>query len=303
MSETDLRNYILLLTLIILLGFGFLVLLWTLIWKIKGKSVKSIWVKYLAWFAIIPPLIIPLVFSRIAFQIVTVILSMGCFREYSNATGLWKDKKLTYACYLSIACIYFPVFDKWYGLFQAMPIYVIAFLLVIPIMRGEYEHMIQKTCLSVLGVAYFGWFLSHISYMRNLAGGAGYIFYLFFLVESNDAFGYLWGSLLGTHKLVPRISPNKTIEGALGGLFSLMILGYLFRFLVPTLSIPHILFLSYLISIFGICGDLTISFIKRDLKIKDMGDLIPGHGGLLDRFDSLIFTAPLFFHFIRYFYA
>jgi len=83
---------------------------------------------------------------------------------------------------------------------------------------------------------------------------------------------------------------------------SVIALAWLLRFLVPAVSPLHILIIGALLSIFGMCGDLTISFIKRDLGIKDMGDVIPGHGGLLDRFDSLIFTAPLYFHFIRYFY-
>jgi len=88
-----------------------------------------------------------------------------------------------------------------------------------------------------------------------------------------------------------------------GAIVSVVGLAFAFRFLVPFVSAAHLAVLAFAVSVFGMCGDLTISFIKRDLKIKDMGSLIPGHGGLLDRFDSIIFTAPIFFHFLRYLYG
>ncbi|MBN1594545.1 phosphatidate cytidylyltransferase [candidate division FCPU426 bacterium] len=287
---------------VILGGFGIIVVIISLVFKLRGKDPKSVWIKYLAWFIVIPVIVLPLLYSRIAYQIIILILSLWCFREYSRSTGLWKDKTLVFVSLGAIAAIYMPVFDNWYGLYQAMPIYAVALLLILPILRGKYEQMVQKTCLSVLGVVYFGWFLSHVGFMRNYAHGVQYIFYLMVLVESNDAFGYIWGSLFGKHKLVPLISPNKTIEGAAGALVSVVGMAFALRFLVPMISVWHVLILGMMISLVGMCGDLVISFIKRDLGIKDMGAVIPGHGGILDRFDSLLFTAPLYFHFVRYFY-
>ncbi|HOY10509.1 MAG TPA: phosphatidate cytidylyltransferase, partial [Candidatus Omnitrophota bacterium] len=213
------------------------------------------------------------------------------------------DKALMWICYIGIACIYGPIFGFEYGIFQAMPIYVIAFILTIPMHRDEYEHMIQKICLAVLGVVYFGWFFSHLAYLRNLSYGMLATFLLILLVESNDACAYLWGMVFGKHKLIPRLSPNKTVEGMFGATISVVGLAFAFRFLIPFVSAAHLVVLAFAVSVFGMCGDLTISFIKRDLKIKDMGNLIPGHGGLLDRFDSIIFTAPIFFHFLRYLYG
>lgn len=294
---------VIMLTAGILLFFGLLVVIWSLAAKAKGKDAKAIWIKYLAWFLIAPPLVIPLVYSRSGFQLVVLFLSILCFREYSRVVGLWKDKKLMAVCYLGIACIYWPIFFHEYGIFQAMPIYVIAFILTIPVQKDIYEHMIQKTCLAVLGVVYFGWFLSHLAYLRNSTQAVGYIFFLLVLVESNDAFAYLWGSLLGKHKLAPNLSPNKTKEGALGAMVSVIVMAFLLRPFLPGITTGHLILLTFSMSLFGMCGDLTISFIKRDLKIKDMGSIIPGHGGLLDRFDSIIFTVPIFFHFMRYFYG
>ncbi len=301
MSESG--RLVLTLTAQILGGFGVLVAIWSLIAKWKGRDAKSIWVKYLAWFLIIPPLILPLVFNRVAYQIVILVLSLLCFREYHRAIGLWRDQRVVALGYVAIISIHMPIWWYQYGIYQAMPIFAVAILLTIPMQRNEYEHMIQKTCLVVLGVIYFGWFLSHLACLRNLPNGLLAVFYLFVLVEANDAFAYLWGSLLGKKKLISNISPNKTTEGAIGAWLSVIGLALVMRFCLPYVTTFHIILIASIISVFGVCGDLTISFIKRDLKIKDMGNIIPGHGGLLDRFDSIIFTAPLYFHFLRYFYG
>jgi len=283
--------------------FGLIVLVWSFIAKARGKEVKSIWTRYLSWFMIAPPIVVPLVWGRMPFVVLMGILSILCFREYAYAVGLWRDRRLLWTCYIGIGCLYWPIFGFEYGIFQAMPIYVVAFILTVPMHRDEYEHMIQRTCLALLGVVYFGWFLSHLAYLRNFSYGMTAVFFLILLVESNDACAYLWGTLFGRHKLIPRLSPNKTVEGMLGAIFSVIGLAFVFRFLVPFVSTAHLIIIAFAISVFGMCGDLTISFIKRDLKIKDMGALIPGHGGLLDRFDSIIFAAPIFFHFMRYFYG
>jgi len=293
---------ILMLLAAILLGFGILVVIWSIQAMWKGKEIRTLWKRYLVWFVIAPAVVLPLVFSRAGFQCLVLLLSLLCFREYSRVVGLWKDRKIILPAYLAIFFIYVPVFTRWYGLYQAVPIYGVALILIVPIFRDEFENMIQKTCLGVLGVVYFGWFLSHMAYLRNFTDGVQYLVDLMVLVEANDAFGYLWGSLLGKHKLVPKISPQKTIEGALGAVFCVIVLGFLLRFLIPKVSSVHVFVLTFMLSIFGMCGDLTISFIKRDLRVKDMGNLIPGHGGLLDRCDSIIFTAPLYFHFLRFFY-
>ena len=183
-----------------------------------------------------------------------------------------------------------------------MPVYLITFVLLLPIIRGEYEHMVQKSCLAMLGVIYFGWLFAHIAFFVNVKNGISYVFLLFLLVEINDASGYIFGRLFGRHKLVAKISPNKTNAGFLGGLFVVVGLSFALKFLAPDFSIFHRILFAAIISVGGACGDLVMSYIKRDLKIKDFGQTLPGHGGLLDRFDSIIFVAPLFFHFVNLFY-
>lgn len=107
------------------------------------------------------------------------------------------------------------------------------------------------------------------------------------------------GKLFGRHKILPKVSPNKTWEGFLGGVVSTTVIGYFLGFLTP-LSTPNVILVSALIAIAGFAGDVVISAIKRDKGIKDMGDSIPGHGGVFDRIDSLSYTAPVFFHLVYY---
>jgi phosphatidate cytidylyltransferase len=183
-----------------------------------------------------------------------------------------------------------------------MPIYATLILLTVPLSRDAFEHMIQRTCLSVLGVLYFGWFFSHLAYLIHLENGIGHLLFVCLLTELNDVCAFSAGKAFGRHPLSPRISPKKTIEGSLGALLGVIGFAFVFRYAVPEFSTGHLMLIAALISITGTFGDLTVSFIKRDLGIKDMGKVIPGHGGILDRLDSLIFVAPVFFHFTVYFY-
>ena len=123
--------------------------------------------------------------------------------------------------------------------------------------------------------------------------------FLVFLTEINDIMQFVWGKLFGRHKILPKVSPNKTWEGFLGGGVSTTVIGYFLGFLTP-LSTPNVILVSALIAIAGFAGDVVISAIKRDKGIKDMGDSIPGHGGVFDRIDCLCYTAPVFFHLVYY---
>lgn len=152
--------------------------------------------------------------------------------------------------------------------------------------------------------------LSHLAYLLVLPGstgtnaivGAGLVLYIVILTQCNDVAQFVWGKLLGKHKVIPKVSPNKTWEGLIGGVLTTVLLSYVLAPLLTPLTLPSAIFAGLLIGITGFIGDVNISSLKRDLNIKDSGKIIPGHGGILDRVDSLTYTAPLFFHFIRYFY-
>jgi phosphatidate cytidylyltransferase len=138
--------------------------------------------------------------------------------------------------------------------------------------------------------------------VNNAAGGRGLVLFMVILNQGNDVAQYVWGKLFGRHKILPLVSPKKTWEGFIGGvLTTTAAAAVLYSFLTP-FSLGFALFAGLVIGVTGFIGDVTFSALKRDMKIKDTGSLIPGHGGILDRIDSFSLTAPLFFHIVRYFY-
>ncbi len=304
--EENLRNPIVSKTLWVigslLVAFAIYLLALSAIKPQDHKQRQSLFKNYIAWFFILPSLAIPLLAGPTAWVCLVLVLSLICFREFASATGLWRDAYFMRVAAACIVAIFYPVLVRWYSLFVVMPIYATLLLLTVPIARDAFEHMIQRTCLSVLAVIYFGWCLAHLAYLIHIKGGIGYVLFVLLLVELNDICAFSVGKAIGKHKLSPRLSPNKTIEGSLGALVGVIGFGFLFRYLIPDFRTFHLILICGLISMTGTFGDLAISFIKRDLGVKDMGKVLPGHGGILDRLDSLIFVAPIFFHFTVYFY-
>ncbi|MBC9974373.1 phosphatidate cytidylyltransferase, partial [Escherichia coli] len=152
--------------------------------------------------------------------------------------------------------------------------------------------------MTVFALSHAAWLLMFPS--MNIQGGALLVLFLLALTESNDIAQYLWGKSCGRRKVVPKVSPGKTLEGLMGGVITIMIASLIIGPLLTPLNTLQALLAGLLIGISGFCGDVVMSAIKRDIGVKDSGKLLPGHGGLLDRIDSLIFTAPVFFYFIRY---
>ncbi len=150
--------------------------------------------------------------------------------------------------------------------------------------------------------------LSHLAYMitltpvkENGSGGVEFVLYLIVLTQLNDVLQYLWGKSIGKRKIIPKVSPNKTVEGFVGAFATISLLAIAFSSLTP-FTCYEALFAGMLISGAGFVGDVVISMVKRDIGVKDSGNLLPGHGGILDRIDSLTYTAPLFFHYLNYLY-
>ena len=169
------------------------------------------------------------------------------------------------------------------------------------ILRDQVNVAFLSVASTLLGAIYIGWaFGYHLILLRSISGtGSGLIFFLIVTVWLGDAAAYIFGKRFGRHKLRPTISPGKTIEGTIAGLVfgALGGLGVWSFFLQDVLSLPHALILGVLLGIVGQLSDLSESIIKRSADAKDSGHLIPGHGGLLDRCDSLIFSAPVLYYY------
>ena len=142
---------------------------------------------------------------------------------------------------------------------------------------------------------------AYLYFVREKAHGIYLIIFLIVITELNDVFQYLMGKFFGKHKITPNISPNKTLEGLLGGILLTTILSNVLGYFILDTDVISNTILGLILGIFGFFGDVLMSFVKRKSNIKDTGNLLPGHGGLLDRMDSLIFNAPIFFWLIPYF--
>lgn len=167
--------------------------------------------------------------------------------------------------------------------------------------RQELATSLQSVAFTLLGVFYVGWLLSHVVLLRLLTEGVYYVFYIFLVVWLGDAAAMGIGTWLGRHKLAATISPRKTIEGAIGGLIGSMcgaLLGGIW--LLQHITFTQLFALGGLLAVFGQLGDLSESLLKRSAGIKDSGGLIPGHGGILDKVDGILFAAPALYYYVLY---
>ena len=165
--------------------------------------------------------------------------------------------------------------------------------------RSPLEQSLRDGAMTMFGVLYLGLTLGTLSMTRLLPLGEWLIFFLLLVTWASDTGAYLVGTLYGRHRLAPTISPKKTVEGLVGGLIAAIIAGYAARWwFLPELSGLDCLILATLLTITGLWGDLTESAMKRSVGMKDSGGILPGHGGMLDRLDSLLFTAPVFYYYV-----
>lgn len=265
------------------------------------SAADKVWVSFSPWFIMAPIIFLVVGLGSKVFIVFLLILSIVSVKEFTRATGLYEDWGFMIAIYAGLIGLYTAAFLKWYGLFVAMPVYAIVVVLMIPARRNDYKNMIQKIGLSTIALIYLGWFPAHLAFLSYHPFGIAYLLFLVIGTELNDAAAYTMGKIFGKKPLVSNISPKKTVEGALGSLIITSLYVYFARQWLPGFG-PFPLVLSVIILwIGGTMGDLVMSCVKRDIGIKDMGALIPGHGGLLDRVDSLIFVSPLFFHMVNHY--
>jgi len=274
------------------------------------KDVEHAWKAYRGWLVMAPTVLLCLFLGRHVSIAFFTLLSMFGFKEYARATRLDDDGWMTGAVYLAILAvgILSAIPDPttgargWYGLFIAVPVFVVAVLMFIPILRNRASGQLRNLALAILGFIYIGWMFGHLSFMTNATNAYGYLFYVLFAVELNDVAAFTFGRLFGRHPLRSNISPNKTWEGALGALGVSMLLPWVLHFSFDYFQPLQCILTGLIIGIGGQLGDLSISLIKRDVGVKDMGTAIRGHGGILDRIDSLMCAAPLFFHMAGYYF-
>ena len=280
-------------------------------WGFK-KEIRSMWRTYCSWLIMAPLALLVVFAGRIPTIVGVTLLAIFGFKEFARASGLYRDWWMTSAVYAGIVAVgaaslmSHPHGEEpgagWYGFFTATPVFAIALILLIPILRNRARGELQRMSLAIVGFVYIGWMFGHLGFLANTNNAYGFICYIVFATELSDVAAFTFGRLFGRHPLRSTISPSKTWEGALGALTVSMLLPWLFRFSFPFFGVWQLVLTGLIVGIGGQLGDLSISVIKRDIGTKDMGVTIPGHGGILDRIDSLIYVAPLFMHMANYYY-
>jgi phosphatidate cytidylyltransferase len=275
-----------------------------------SKNYTELRLRIQSWWWMIGALFLVLAINKTVAFIFFGFISFLALKEFlSIVPTRQSDRQVIFWAYLAIPFQYYWASIGWHGMYLIfIPVYMFLFLPMRMVLIGETKGFIRAAGIIHWAVMLTVFCLSHMAYLLTLpvlnhkAGNIGPVLFLLFVTQFNDVSQYVSGKLLGRHKIIPKVSPNKTWEGFLGGLIIVTICsGFAAPWLTP-LSFKHGLVIGAIIAATGFIGDVVISSVKRDLQIKDSGKLIPGHGGILDRLDSLTYTAPLFFHYLYYFY-
>ena len=276
-----------------------------------GATVENLNARIRAWWAMIGLLAAAFLFGEAGVILLFAFSSFTALREYITLTPTRRGDHLALAgsFFIVLPAQYWLIWIGWYGLWSIfIPVYVFLLLPIVAALRGDTRHFIGRVAEVQWGLMISVFCVSHVPALLALPipGYEGkqllLIAFLVLIVQSSDVLQYVWGKLLGRHKIAPLLSPSKTVEGFVGGVLSATVLGALLWRVTP-FSPLHAGLMALLITLMGFCGGLVMSAIKRDRGVKDWGQMIEGHGGMLDRMDSVIFSAPIFFHVTRYFWT
>ena len=257
--------------------------------------------------AIIGVPIIILILLAPVYVITGVVMVASCIGlyEYYRAVGLMKHKCLCFMGYL--AAIVISMGTIYPASISLVLVYIYVVALFVMMLSGGGKITLKDLGLLVFGLIYIPYFLSHICYIRSMENGNFYIWLVFLGAFLTDSCAYFAGCCLGRHKLCPKISPKKTVEGAIGGtlggglsfvLFGVIVNIFFGKYLGGQLNLWLLFLLGLIVAVASQIGDLAASAIKRQFEIKDFGSCLPGHGGILDRCDSIILVAPIIFLFL-----
>ena len=288
------------------------------------RDYRELWLRVRTWWMIVALFALAVMLNRGGVLIFFGLVSALALREYLNLVlPRTADWRVLFWVFLSIPLQYFWIYLEWYGMFIIfIPVYLFLLLPTRLVLMGVTHGFIEATSALHWGLMTTVFSISHAAYLLVLepgasprlpphwpagmgpaTAGAGVLLFLILLTELNDIFQYLWGKSLGHVPIAPQVSPRKTWAGFLGGVATTTALAAAIGPWLTFMDRWPSLLAGLIIGLAGFAGDLSISAVKRDLGVKDSGTALPGHGGILDRIDSLTYTAPLFFHFVWFCYG
>jgi phosphatidate cytidylyltransferase len=270
----------------------------------------SVWKTYRAWLWMVPLAALAIFAGRVPFIVGVIALALAAFREFARISGLNRDRWMSGAVCGGIGSIGIAaIFGGGLGLAAIAGLLLLASVAVARNRRASVagvadpgDNELRLLSLGLIAFVYLGWMFGQLAFLANSGQAYGYLCYLLFATEVSDVAAFTFGKMFGRHSLRSEISPRKAWEGALGALVVAMALPWALHFSFPFFGTWQLVLAGLIVGIGGQLGDLSLSVLKRDLGAKDWSAAIPGHGGILDRIDSLIFVAPLFMQMTEYYY-
>jgi len=275
------------------------------------KTVANLNARIKAWWVMVGVFAVANLAGLTATVFLFFLLSILALKEFMALSpaqkGDHRSRQLAFVVLIPLQ--YLLVWFDWYGMFALLiPVYAFLFIPTLKATQGNPERFLERTAKLQWALMICVYCVSHAPALLTLeipgyeGENAKLLLYLVLVVQLSDVLQYVWGKTTGKRPIAPNISPNKTVEGFIGGVASATIVGTLLCWATPFNPFQAWL-MALLIALAGFAGGLTMSAIKRDQGVKDYGTLIDGHGGVLDRIDSICFSAPLFFHAVRYFFV
>lgn len=276
-----------------------------------GETVSNLNARIKAWWVMVAVFAVAFAVGKELTIALFALTSFWCLREFLSITPIRPEdhRAVAVAFYLFIPLQYWLIWDNWQTLFSILiPVWAFLLLPVLAVLKGEAEDFLQRTARIQWALMLTVFCISHAPALLilHIPAFAGQnfllLFFLITVVQLSDVLQYVFGKLFGRHKVAPRISPAKTWEGLVGGGLSATAVGAGLWWITPFAPWQAAL-MALAIVLAGFCGGLVLSAVKRSLGAKDWGTMIEGHGGALDRMDSVSFAAPVFFHLTNYFFA
>jgi phosphatidate cytidylyltransferase len=261
-----------------------------------------------AWWWMVILLGIAFAFGKGGVVVLFAFVSFLCLREFVSLTYTRRGDHwaLALVFFLFLPLQFILVGGEWYGLYSILiPVYAFLTLPIFAALSSDTTRFFERASKLQAALMICVYCISYVPALMTLripgfeGGNLLLIAWLVLVVQSSDVLQYVWGKLFGRHSIAPALSPSKTVEGSLGGIGSATLLGAMLAWLTP-FTVLQAAGMGALVTLLGLFGGLVMSAIKRDRGVKDWGTILEGHGGMLDRLDSVIFAAPVYFHVLRY---
>jgi phosphatidate cytidylyltransferase len=273
-----------------------------------NASIDNLNARIKTWWWMVILLGIAFAFGKGGVVVLFAFVSFLCLREFVSLTYTRRGDHwalaLVFFFFLPLQFILVGV--GWYGLYSVLiPVYAFLTLPIFAALSSDTTRFFERASKLQAALMICVYCISYVPALMTLripgfeGGNLLLIAWLVLVVQSSDVLQYVWGKLFGRHSIAPALSPSKTVEGALGGIASATLLGAMLAWLTP-FTVLQAAGIGALVTLLGLFGGLVMSAIKRDRGVKDWGTILEGHGGMLDRLDSVIFAAPVYFHVLRY---